>query len=826
MARNYIYHFWQKKTSWASLLLLLLLEIGYSYTAILFTDWNKVFFDHLQQKDMPILSIYIWQFLQISFLSFCFFSLSSFLIEWIAMLWRERLIKDYTIAWLKSEHFLYPICHNTEQRIADDATNISKLALNLLRNIIRSCLLLIVFLPLLWNISEELHFFKGILVYVALFMAIFGSWLFQGIFGKKFDYLQQETEDKNAFLRAHLNYVGLHSEQIYFANGQQKEYDWLIGKLEQVLYYTKKMIFWQFWFSYLQNIFIKINAVLATFILTPFYLAGKISFGVLSQATTIFFYVSDAFSFLPRYTQEIALMSAAYARLKALQDSIMYHVKPLKLDSDFVCDAEQNEFFPHQQVANVSFLHRSLDLADQSGLMHATNASTASKDSAVFLPNCCDNTISHLTHIDDTAQKGNYNKHIALSTNSDNKDISPLHTNDVQDEKTSAYDDCISNKDNVQKTNILKDNSHQMSMSQRKMQSVSDVVSNNKNEQMIDLKEEKEHIQSKHDSEIADIESAALLPQKQYGVKNLVIYFPNSPHRNHDNSAQNRVEKSLSGKSALHSQTNSSISALSMVNMQFNPGSRILIKGDSGIGKTTFFKVLAGIWKHYDGEVYMPMKQQNASTEVFFSSTQPYMPLCSLYEAIVYPDSLAVNMQEECSVNTFIDQDSVNNSDSLFSSDLDSSRSFATNPSNLSHPTDSQHSIHTNPFNPFHSKCTQTTTENVYSSNHTSFASNSQAKRITQALSKAKLNIGTDFKINFLSSGQKQRLLFARLFYHQPQYIFLDEPTSSLNASAARDLISTLMQLLPQSCIVMITHQDFFDAQFDQIYNFKLQSDK
>ncbi|MBL8833843.1 MAG: ABC transporter ATP-binding protein/permease [Rhodospirillales bacterium] len=62
------------------------------------------------------------------------------------------------------------------------------------------------------------------------------------------------------------------------------------------------------------------------------------------------------------------------------------------------------------------------------------------------------------------------------------------------------------------------------------------------------------------------------------------------------------------------------------------PGARILLTGDSGTGKSTLFRVLAGIWPFGRGRVRAP-----ARAGFLFLPQKPYMPIGSLREALLYP---------------------------------------------------------------------------------------------------------------------------------------------------------------------------------------------
>jgi putative ATP-binding cassette transporter len=64
------------------------------------------------------------------------------------------------------------------------------------------------------------------------------------------------------------------------------------------------------------------------------------------------------------------------------------------------------------------------------------------------------------------------------------------------------------------------------------------------------------------------------------------------------------------------------------------PGEKILVKGDSGTGKSTLIRAMAGLWPWGSGQI---LKPENA--EFAFMPQRPYFPLGTLRQALLYPHS-------------------------------------------------------------------------------------------------------------------------------------------------------------------------------------------
>jgi zinc transport system ATP-binding protein len=71
-----------------------------------------------------------------------------------------------------------------------------------------------------------------------------------------------------------------------------------------------------------------------------------------------------------------------------------------------------------------------------------------------------------------------------------------------------------------------------------------------------------------------------------------------------------------------------------------------------------------------------------------------------------------------------------------------------------------------------------------------------------------------DRRIGELSGGQRQRVFVARALITQPELLFLDEPTASIDTRGQREFYTLLKELNKQITIIVVSHDLMVVSEF------------
>ncbi len=329
--------FWVSEERWIARGLLALVvgvNLGIVYVNVLLNNWNRVFFDALQNKDFLTFKT---QLLYFTIYAFAFIALAVYqlyLRQMLEIRWRQWLTRRYYQEWLANQAY-YRLelkdygTDNPEQRIQDDirllATNTLSLSLGLLSSVVT----LVSFLLILWNLSGALSFrilgtaivIPGYMVWVAFVYSFVGS-LGAHRIGRPLIQINFNRQRYEADFRYRMTRIRENAESIALYGGEGDESKGLDGSFVNIwrnwwaLMRRQKSLTW-FTASYGQ-----VAIIFPFLVAAPRYFSGAIPLGGLTQTADAFGQVQSSLSwFVDAYTQ-LADWKASVDRLLSFGSAI------------------------------------------------------------------------------------------------------------------------------------------------------------------------------------------------------------------------------------------------------------------------------------------------------------------------------------------------------------------------------------------------------------------------------------------------------------------------------------------------------------------------
>jgi putative ATP-binding cassette transporter len=78
--------------------------------------------------------------------------------------------------------------------------------------------------------------------------------------------------------------------------------------------------------------------------------------------------------------------------------------------------------------------------------------------------------------------------------------------------------------------------------------------------------------------------------------------------------------------------TPSNVALVKDLSLELPPSASLLVRGQSGVGKSTLLRAMAGLWPYVDGTIVRPPDRQS-----LFLPQKPYLPLGTLRLCLYYP---------------------------------------------------------------------------------------------------------------------------------------------------------------------------------------------
>ena len=301
-------------------------------------EWSGVFFDMIQLALTQPRSVSPEQFYGEVFTLFAVLMPTIIVAVLLAF-----FTSHYVFRWRKAMNFYYmtywPSIRQTEgaaQRVQEDTMRFATIVEDLGTAFFGSLITLVVFLPLLWELSSNITGLPiigdipGSLVWVALAAAIFGTVLLATV-GVKLPGLNFANQRVEAAYRKELVFGEDHPERAdpptvkeLFA-GVQKNY------FRLYFHYT--------YFNLARYAYLNMVGYVPLLALSPTILAGALTMGVYQQVQLAFGQVSSSFQFFARAWTTIVELQSVYMRLRKFEGYIPQEQDPINVSLSDVTPA-------------------------------------------------------------------------------------------------------------------------------------------------------------------------------------------------------------------------------------------------------------------------------------------------------------------------------------------------------------------------------------------------------------------------------------------------------------------------------------------------------
>ena len=307
---------WQKWSIWGSAFILFNIWFGVQ-VSVAINAWYGPFWDMIQKMLSDgggnINDLYngTLTFLYIAMVAVTFAVINAFFTSHYVFRWRTAMNEYYTANWDRLRHV-----EGASQRIQEDTMRFATIMEDLGVELIKSVMVLIAFLPLLFKISEKVPVLPIVgeiehsLVWAAIVWAVFGTVVLM-IVGQKLPGLQFNNQKVEAAYRKELVYGEDHENRADPLTLKE-----LFARV-RVNYF--RIYFHYAYFNLVAIWYKQLDVLYSLVVLFPAIAAGKMTLGLINQISNIFDKVRESFQYLISSWKTIIELLSIYKRLKAFE---------------------------------------------------------------------------------------------------------------------------------------------------------------------------------------------------------------------------------------------------------------------------------------------------------------------------------------------------------------------------------------------------------------------------------------------------------------------------------------------------------------------------
>ncbi len=337
--------YFQSDQKWKArglLLAIVALNLGLVYMAVLFNEWNKLFYDALQEKNATVFWAQLGRFTYLAFAFIVIAVYKFYLTQLLEMRWRAWMTGHYLQRWL-ANHAFYQLelarftarpnadasnPDNPDQRIQEDINQFTTFTVSLTMGLLNAVVTLASFVGILWGLSGGFAFsvggseynIPGFMVWMAVLYCAAGSLLTHYI-GRPQIKLNFEQQRVEADFRHHMVRVREYSESIALDRGETVERAQLDGRFDKVLANYLALIKAQKNLVWFTSFFGQAAVVFPFVVAAPRFFSGAIQLGELMQISSAFGQVQGSLSWFVDSYSSLASWRATTDRLTSFEAS-------------------------------------------------------------------------------------------------------------------------------------------------------------------------------------------------------------------------------------------------------------------------------------------------------------------------------------------------------------------------------------------------------------------------------------------------------------------------------------------------------------------------
>jgi len=318
---------------------IVVLNLAAVYMLVLLNEWNRVFYDALQNKDAAVFWTQLGRFTYLAFAFIIIAVYRFYLTQLLEVRWRAWMTHTYLQRWLAGQAFYRlelarfssnsPNADNPDQRIQEDINLFTTYSVSLSMGLLNAVVTLASFIGILWSLSGAFAFslggsnysIPGFMVWMAVLYCAAGSVITHYI-GRPQIALNFQQQKAEADFRHHMVRVREYSESIALDKGQEVERAQLDLRFSRVLSNYLLLIKKQKNLVWFTNFFGQAAVVFPFVVAAPRFFSGAIQLGQLMQIASAFGRVQDALSWLVDNYASLAAWRATTDRLTSFEDNI------------------------------------------------------------------------------------------------------------------------------------------------------------------------------------------------------------------------------------------------------------------------------------------------------------------------------------------------------------------------------------------------------------------------------------------------------------------------------------------------------------------------